>query len=270
MAGFSIFGGAGFVGRHLARHLVRSGHDVQSYDRGNWPCPGQHLGHVMFAIGMTANFRVKPLETAEAHVSVLTTVLRNYSFASLLYFSSTRVYLGSDNGMETGDLVVNPNNPSYLYNVTKLAGEALCMTLPSMGRAVRLSNVIGPDAPSETFLPSVIHDAQTSGYVEFNSAATSIKDYVDIDSVCSMLECIALHGRDRLYNVASGIGTSNAVVADLIRKRLGAPVHFAPNAPALCFPPIDISRISTEFAFKPIAFDASFEKLLKSQSETNQ
>ena len=85
----------------------------------------------IFAIGLTADFRSRPLDTMDAHVSALAEVLRCGRFDSLTYLSSTRVYAGLPRGCGNATLVVNPSDASDLYNLSKLAGEALCLGRPT-------------------------------------------------------------------------------------------------------------------------------------------
>ena len=236
---------------------------MQEFARKHMPEIGSELGHVIYAIGMTANFRERPIETAKAHVTVLTQTLESCKFVSFLYLSSTRVYLHSEEAAESSNLSVNPTEIDAIYNVTKIAGESICLSLmrPSV-RAVRLSNAVGCGAVVTNFLPSIVEDARRSGKVVLRSALTSAKDYIDIDDVCMAVEKIALRGSERLYNLASGSNTSNQTIVDMLRQTLDVQVEVVANAPSLTFPKIDIGRISREFAFAPLSFNASFGKLL--------
>ena len=80
---------------------------------------------------------------------------------SLLYLSTTRVYRNALETTESATLQVSPTDPDDVYNITKLAGEALCLSLPNpTTRVARLSNVIGAGAQSDSFLASVMRDAR--------------------------------------------------------------------------------------------------------------
>jgi hypothetical protein len=65
--------------------------------------------------------------------------------------------------------------------------------------------------------------------------------------VVRWLPDIALHGKHAIYNVASGINTSNAELADLLTAQ-GIHVHFAEDAPDWLFPVIATQRLRQEFA----------------------
>jgi nucleoside-diphosphate-sugar epimerase len=261
MAKFSIFGASGFIGRHLCDYLARKGHDVIPISRGNFPTRHSEIGHAIYCIGLTADFRTRLVEATRAHVCVLADVAEGYRFDSLLYLSSTRVYLGSDMAAEDVPLVVRPTDADQVYNLSKLTGEAICL---SQGlRVARLSNVLGPGDGSENFIAALLKEARRTGRVVFNSSPQSAKDYIDVDDACPLLVEIALRGQRQLYNVASGTAIENGTIANLIGEQTRADVSFAPNAPTISFPAIDVSRIRTEFGFNPTPFETSFDKLTR-------
>lgn len=268
MANFTIFGAGGWIGSALVRRLKSSGHDVQAFARDQWPNDGAQLGHVIYAIGLTADFRGRPLETAEAHVAVLLQVLRRFRSDSLLYLSTTRVYRNALNTGEDAALQVRPADPDDVYNSTKLAGESICLSLPSPTmRVARLSNVIGLGDRSESFMAAILRDAR-KGTLTINSDPDSEKDYIALSDVVALCEAIALRGKHRLYNVAAGRNVSHRAIADLIRRHIGATVTFAPNAPKQLFQPIAIDLIQKEFGAKPLAFEAAFLEILQPQADS--
>lgn len=247
MSLFSVFGANGFVGARLCAELEARGHDMRRIFRDNWPSHGTDLGHVIFTIGMTADFRTKPFETVESQVSTLARALRDYRYQSFLALSSTRVYRGTASTREDATLSLSPVNPDDLYNATKLAGEALCLALPDPKiRVARLSNLYGWPGPSQSFLASVLDEAVATGRVHFRTGPASAKDYLDIESAVRALIGIAEHGRERLYNVASGANVSNAEIAAAL-EREGVKTGFEPGAPEPDFPSIDVSRLQREF-----------------------
>ena len=83
--------------------------------------------------------------------------------------------------------------------------------------------------------------------MRFRQSAKSTKDYVSLAEVTRLLPAIATGGRHRLYNLAAGVNTSHAAIAVVLRRRFGWHVDFAPGAPTVRFPPIDIARLTVEF-----------------------
>ncbi len=141
-----------------------------------------------------------------------------------------------------------PSDPSDLYSLTKLAGEALCLADPrATTRVARLSNVYGIDMPAATFLGEVLHQGHVTGKVVFHQGPSSARDYVSVAAVARLLPAIASNGRHRLYNVAAGTNTDHAEVALRLRAIAGWQTSFACNAPTVRHLPIDTTRTDTEF-----------------------
>ena len=170
---FTIFGGGGFIGRNLSRHLEDRGHKVWIPRRAAEETRGQDLGHVIYAIGLTGDFRLRPFDTVEAHVCKLAELLMAVRVDSWLYLSSTRVYSGSplqEVAREDIALNVTPGLDG-VYNISKLMGEALCLSLPNKNiRVVRLSNVYGYGQSKHTFLASIIDELVHTGKVVIHEA----------------------------------------------------------------------------------------------------
>ena len=245
---FTVLGSGGYLGSHLAETLQRAGYEVILPARGE-PLPAAS-GHVVFCIGVASDFRRRPHDTIRAHVVELERYLSQGGWTSFLYLSSTRVYAGGARGDEDAGLLLRPTDPDHIYNLSKATGESLCLTLdhPRL-RVVRLSNVYGDDAGTGTFIADVLRDART-GAVQFGMDAASEKDYVALPDVLELLPRIALAGRGRLYNVASGRNVRAGEIAAVL-ERAGVRATFAAGGPVVRFPPIAIDRVVAEFGFRP-------------------
>jgi nucleoside-diphosphate-sugar epimerase len=253
VAHFSVLGADGFVGSSLVRHLQDRGHSCDVVHR-NDRVP-QRCGHLIFCIGVSSDFRTRPFDTMEAHVSVLARILRGNCFESFTYLSSTRVYLGAtlaNPACEDMSLTVNPNDPNFLYNASKLAGESLCLAIDNpLIRVVRLSNVYGADDRSNNFLTVVLRNVITRGNATLFNAMSSEKDYISIVDVVQALELIPLQAISRLINLGSGRNVSNRELAALILRYTGCAVRVLPNAPELKLPQIVIDRLIRELNIRP-------------------
>ena len=261
MAKFSIFGASGFIGSHLCEYLAREGHDVVPILRGSFPAKHANVGHAIYCIGLTADLSTQLVETTTAHVSLIADIVENQRFDSLVYLSTTRVYMGSQTSDEDAPLLVRPSDVKHVYILSKLTGEAVCLARGF--RVARLSNVLGPRDHSERFIASLLKDAENTGRVVFRTSPQSAKDYIDIGDACRLVVDIALRGQRQIYNVASGTAIDNRTIARMLAEQTGAQVSFAPSSPTISFPPIDISRVKTEFGFCPTPFDATFAKLAR-------
>ena len=239
----TVLGASGFIGSRLVRRLEALGHEHQAVRRDD-PLPPGSWGHVVYCIGLTADFRTRTFDTVAAHVCMLLEVLRSCDFESLLYLSSTRLYSGSDSTSEESAIRVSPLD---VYNASKLAGESLVLNCGRPGRVVRMSNVYGDDFSSDNFLSTIIRDAITSRKVVLQTAPDSAKDYVSVHNVVDGLIEIATRGKERLYNLASGVNITNDQLTKALRNLTGCTVDYSPSAPSVIFPPIDTDRLRAEF-----------------------
>lgn len=240
----AVFGAHGFVGRALVQHLRERGYAVREIVRGDTSWRGADLGHAFYTIGLTADFRSRPFETIDAHVSFLTDMLRTTTFSSFVYLSSTRVYGTAVSTDEQLPISVNPGNPDHLYNLSKLMGEAACLGSGlSNARVARLSNVFGRDLASTNFLTDVLREAAATKQVNLRTGLASEKDYVWVGDVVRALEAIATEGTEPITNVAFGCNTTHRDIMERVSAATGAEIKVAPNAPTITFPQIETARL---------------------------
>lgn len=251
----TVIGAKGFIGRHIMNRLEQFGIEAYGPSRDEISLFENDLGHVIYCAGVTSDFRQRPFDTIRAHVSFLTELLEKARFDSFLYVSSTRVYVNQpsdEKGEEEGSLLVNPFQMEDLFNLSKITGESLCLTVnrPNV-RVARVSNVCGPDFNSNNFIYSIIKDAVNDGKIVLHSSLDSEKDYISVDDVANLLIHIAHHGKQRMYNVASGINTTNKQWVDRISQYTGCEVEVVSEAKTIKFPTMNTQRIKTEFNFIP-------------------
>ncbi|RYY71321.1 MAG: NAD(P)-dependent oxidoreductase [Chitinophagaceae bacterium] len=251
----TVLGASGFVGSNLVKKLHDSNISFQAPKRGE-SLEGRELGHVIYCIGMTADFRTKPFETVDAHVTVLSKILQVCDFESLTYLSSTRVYIKtrSKNSSltEADDIVINALDATDLFASSKLTGELLAMNSGRKNiKIVRLSNVFGPDLLSENFITSVVKDALLNKKVELLTTATSAKDYIAVEDVCQALIKLASLESNGIFNLSYGRNTTNDAILREIEKITGAEVSYSPLAKEIIFQEISSEKISAAVGFKP-------------------
>lgn len=263
---FTILGGRGFIGATMVKYLTEAGHDVHVPKRDLSDIDKKSAGHIMYAIGLTGDFRTRPYDTVDAHVTLLAALLREVQFESWLYLSSTRLYgagVRASAVTEESDICLRPCADS-LYDLSKLTGEALCLAHPRDSvRVARLSNVVGVGQSEATFLGAVLKELSDSNDTVVLESADSSKDYIDVDEVTRALTSIATSGRHRLYNVASGVQTTHAEIGNIIHRHCGKSLSFAPGGAARTFPEISIERLKREFPeFRPRPIRAVIEDML--------
>ena len=265
----TILGASGFIGSHLVTQLREEQINYWAPDREDPTIYKRSLGHVIYCIGLTADFRTRPFDTVNAHVCLLLKVLKQCKFDSFLYLSSTRMY-GAGQGIarEEDPLKIHPLDFNDLYNISKAMGESICFaTGKDTVRVVRLSNVYGSDFKSENFISSLIRDALRYNKMVLHTSLDSGKDYINIKDAVNILPKIAMHGSHKIYNVASGKNTTNDQIVNIISRLTGSIVEVDKNAKRIGYPTIDISQIKEEFAFSPAMITNDLNELVSKYND---
>jgi nucleoside-diphosphate-sugar epimerase len=248
----TVLGATGFIGGHLSSCLAEKGHSVWCPSRTDLQSLShRQLGHVFYCIGED-EVAESPYNALDAHVAHLANILRSQNFASLTYLSSTRVYLGAQSASEDSKLEILPHDERAIFNVMKITGEQLCVASkhPAV-RAVRLSTVIGFAPQGKSLLPTLIRDAMLRGRMRLTTSPQSSRDYIAVEDVLDILPRIALGGKQRCYNLGSGVNVRLAEIVRVIGDEFQSQCDWQPNASTVDFPVIDTSRIQTEFSFAP-------------------
>ena len=260
---FTILGGKGFIGSHLIRRLKDEGHQVFAPDKITPDVLKTKHGHLIYSIGLTSDFRNRTLDTIQAHVCILRDLLEHAEFESLTYLSSTRVYHGSDSTNEYASLRVNPDNAEDLYNISKIAGESLCVHSgrPNV-KIARLSNIVGYRKDSDLFIDQLLHEIMANKALTLKSSLFSEKDYLYIDDAVNAILFLATSTTTGCVNVASGNNISNLTIIEHLKVIFDFDLIISDNAPLIDFMPIDISRIKNLFPYEPAQFTEFFPKFI--------
>lgn len=266
---FTILGSSGFIGSHLASHVRKSEIECFTPVKNDDLSSYENLGHVIYCIGLTADFRDKPLETVKAHVCALIDFFEKAKFTSFLYLSSTRIYKSLQKSDERSDILVNPFVPDDIYNISKLMGEAVCLSFPDESiRIARLSNVVGSDVHSKNFISSLIRDACTKKKIILDSHLQSEKDYITIEDVLNILPEISRRGKRRIYNVASGMNITHSQILDIVQQQTACAVEHNQDAAIVKFPIISIDHIQEDFSYSPTNVLTSLPFLIEKFKDT--
>ena len=266
---FTIFGGNGFIGSNIVQKLKEDNIEFYIPSKNDETIFGKDLGNIIYCAGLTSDFRQRPYDTVEAHVSYLSKVLKNTNFESFVYISSTRVYFDSTEGSEAATLSVNPNNLDDLFNLSKLMGESLCLNSQKNNvKIIRVSNVCGNDFGSDNFIYSIIKDAVDRKEIILNTTLASEKDYIRIGDVVNMILAISRNGNEGIYNVASGRNISNGVITNIIKEITHCTVKVSEKAIPIKFPVIQINKIKEEFNFVPLEIEDLIRNLAATYKNT--
>jgi nucleoside-diphosphate-sugar epimerase len=248
---YTIFGANGFIGSHLVKKLDEQSIPCFSLGR-NDEIPKKNLGHIIYCIGITADFRSRPYDTVEAHVCRLLEILKKCEFDSFTYLSSVRVYkYNCEPCDEESPILINSIDTDDLYNISKIMGEAVCFASGKKIKIIRLSNVYGNDTSSTNFLSSIIRDAVTKKKIILQTSLDSEKDYVSIQDVTNIILKIVQNGRFSIYNVASGKNITNFKIVEKLQELTKCEIVVHPDAKKIIFPNIKIQKIQEEFSFSP-------------------
>jgi len=152
-------------------------------------------------------------------------------------------------------LPVAPQVPRHLFDLTKLTGEALCFAMGGgRARVARLASVYNSLDDPSGFLPAVLRKlvhVPWGASVLIDSTPDASRDYIHMPDVVRALVDIAQRGTQAIYNVASGENVSNARLAEQVSRFAGRQLVFRSNkelpAPAV----VDITRLQSEFGWKP-------------------
>jgi nucleoside-diphosphate-sugar epimerase len=251
---FTVFGADGFVGRRLVARLAGQGHVVQPVGRDDdFLKKRANLGHVLYCAGVTGSrFKTEQFRVVDAHVSAMAKVLEHAKYESFLYMSSARTYEESLEGTsESAQFRVDPSRISDFYNLSKLMGESLILNSGvNSARIVRVSYAVDIADDSTDNITEFVRAAR-SGMVRFLAHRDSVKDYVVMEDILSVMPHIALHGEATTYNVASGRNTSTREIAEMLVEETGCAVDFADEESIRSPLPIDVTLLKREMSFSP-------------------
>jgi len=254
----TIIGGRGFIGRHLEAKLLAAGWECHVPDRQEAWSSQNNLGHLFYCAGLTADYLRRPFDTVEAHVSLLSRILHDDRFESLVYLSSTRLYDSQPGiiGSEEIPLLLTPANPRHLYDLSKALGESLCLTTgKGRTRIARLSCVYNDHTDEDGFLPGLLRQIieERPAILEVDSSPAFARDYIHLNDVLDALIMIATQGKEGIYNVASGENIRNETLFATLSRVSGCRIiplrHDEPSAPAR----VSIHKLQSEFTWQPMS-----------------
>jgi dTDP-glucose 4,6-dehydratase len=248
-----VTGGAGFIGSHFVKRLLRGGDEAVVLDKLTYSGNRANLpGDVEFHEGDIAasedvaraargcdaivNF------AAETHVdrSILTAddfgrtefrgtqVLLEHireTGARLVQVSTDEVYGDLEGGgsSQESDLL----NPSSPYSAAKAAGELLIpayvRTFGVNASITRGSNTYGPHQYPEKFIPLFVTNALDGEPLPLYGDGRQVRDWLFVEDHCAGIELVLLQGAaGEIYNVGGGDERENIEVAERLLELTGA------------------------------------------------
>ena len=265
MFDYTVLGSKGFVGSNLVKYLTHKGYKIYSPNERNSNYSNIEHGHIIYCIGLTSDFRVRPLETMNAHVCILREILEKTKFKSITYLSSTRIYGKTQSTKEDTTLNFNPQNLDDLYGISKIAGESICYHSKRENvKILRLSNVVGIRKDSDLFIDQLLEEIIKYKTLTLKSPLESTKDYIYIDDVISIITAVSQSKINGCFNLASGRNTKNQEIINHLSKLLDFKLIIKNDQSLLKYKKINIDKLRNNFNYEPRQFFDYFPEYIKS------
>lgn len=256
-----IFGGAGFIGSHLAQRLLEAGHAVRVFDlqdRGRaggiprareieW-VRGDFLdrGSVRDALsGCQAVFHLawttlpkssndNPAADVESNVVGTLHLLdawRRGGAGKVVFVSSGGTVYGAPRTVPIGE--EHPTHPISSYGITKLTIEKyleLYRVLHGVDYSVlRIANPFGERQRVESGQGAVttfLHRAHRGEPIEIWGDGSVVRDYIYVGDVAdALVRALDYRGARRVINIGGGVGRDLNQVVAAIERVIGRPVE---------------------------------------------
>jgi dTDP-glucose 4,6-dehydratase len=248
-----VTGGAGFIGSHFVKRLLRGGDEAVVLDkltysgnRANLPADVEfHEGDIAASEDVARAARGCDAIVnfaAETHVdrSILTAddfgrtefrgtqVLLEHireTGARLVQVSTDEVYGDLEGGGSSRESdLLNPSSP---YSAAKAAGELLIpayvRTFGVNASITRGSNTYGPHQYPEKFIPLFVTNALDGEPLPLYGDGRQVRDWLFVEDHCAGIELVLLQGAaGEIYNIGGGYERENIEVAERLVELTGA------------------------------------------------
>jgi UDP-glucose 4-epimerase len=293
-----VFGGTGFLGRHVCRTLRDSGYTVRSFSRGGRPenaLDGVNYlkGRLADAIAVREALRGASTvwhlvsatlpssslaeSVAALHEEVAATVLlckiaQEEGVERLIFVSSG----GSVYGVTSANPIPEdyPMNPICAYGVQKLAIEKYLHLFEFQSEfksyVLRLGNPYGeeqnwnrPFGAVANFVNRAVRGMEISVWGD----GSVTRDYFHLDDLTEVFLGIQTYkGSERVFNIGSGRGASLKGLLEIIEQQLQVPLKIKFGTSRIEDAPynvLDISRATKELGWSPrISLEQGIKRVL--------
>ncbi|MDC3001481.1 NAD-dependent epimerase/dehydratase family protein [Actinomycetota bacterium] len=285
-----ITGGAGFIGFHLARKLIDRGDRVVIADnfsrasldphlsslaahphcilksvdltqKPSLPADADAVVHLAAIVGVQ-NVMAQPMEVLSTNVTALREVLTQAShfenLQNFIFASTSEVYAGSvatecaqiPTPEDTQLTITDPGDPRATYMLSKIYGEAMCLSSGLPVTVVRPHNIYGPRMGLAHVIPELLRQAwfADSGSPLYVASVEHSRTFCFIaDAVNYLIAVLDRPGNGDIYNLGRQepevlIGDLAQQIIEITGKRLtiealpathGSPARRAPDMRSL-------------------------------------
>ena len=283
-----VTGGAGFIGSHLVKELVKSGFSVRLLDNlsnGSLENIREVLGSIEFIKGDIRDKNVvegalkgvdavvhlaalidvaesveKPELYLEVNVNGTFNVTRASRKVSAFIFASTCAVYGEPVRIPIGE--DHPLSPKSPYAATKIAGEAFVQAYGNLYGyrpvILRLFNVYGP-RQSKAYAGVITEFVKRATLGEppiIFGDGEQTRDFVHVKDVTrAIIKALDSDNASGIYNVGSGVAVTINDLAHLILKLAGKenvePIHGPPRPGDIKHSQANINRAKKELGYSP-------------------
>lgn len=266
---YVIFGGGGFIGSTIADQLLEEGHSLRIFERPR-VAPYRTFAEHERVEWVTGDFQSKhnlhtAMEGTDGVLHLVSTTLPKSSNDDPIYDIQTNVIatlnmldVMVELGMKkiifisSGGTVygrpqqvpvpeTHPTNPEVSYGISKLAIEKYLYLYSQLHGiepiTLRAANPYGERQRIETAqgaIAAFVSRAATGKPIEIWGDGTVTRDYIYIkDLTTAFVKALAYQGKEQVFNIGSGTGTSLNTLIDLVEATLDKPVQriYKPGRP---------------------------------------
>lgn len=270
MSKIVILGASGFVGSALSESLSNEGHQLVLVSRSSRP--GYHqftdidslpdAGLVIHLAEESDRSKVAGLGDIYSKESSLTVdrLISKYQ-GRIIYASSAVVYGDTNHEACTEQYNVEPTD---LYSQIKIRNER--NVVKAGGIALRFSNIYGKGMSDKNVISDILKQLNSNEPLCLRDVSP-IRDFIDIQSVCTLIVSAVSSFKPGLYNVGSGVPISIKSLAQEILSivdRSERPIISTNGSSRTSINYLDISKAKDVFNWLPNNdFNSNISDLIK-------
>jgi UDP-glucose 4-epimerase len=289
-----IFGGTGFIGRHLCELLHRSNVDAVTISRNPdlsflaawapsiravqledpmWHDAIRKASSIVYlAEPSKPNWDQGQIERElKSSLSAMQTIVRTNPAADFIYASSGGQIYGRGNGQPAPETRMPAPETAYAH-AKYMAEQALQSIAAAEGTnltVLRIANPVGrwQYLGRHGFVSAAVEAALTGGELTIFGEGTNQRDYFDVDDLAELIAQLIDSPQHRgVFNVGSGIGRTELAVTSFIEDITGQAVQcrLLPARPSdIPYAVVDPTRARVELGWHAkTSFQAIIEKMV--------
>lgn len=245
---YIVYGGNGYIGSNIISYLKSKDCRVLIPKKNEFP---QKKGIIIYCVG-SDDWYGDPLKNFNSNFVHLYKLIKNLrSFESLVFLSSTRVYLDLSQKIvnEKQNLTLKSSS-RFTFNLQKLMCENFLLKQNKNIKIIRLSNVYGKNTLQKTFLPTLIRESVKFKKINVGLNVNSCKDYIYIDdAIKSILNLANKKNAKGIFNLAYGKNFKVKDIIKILKKETGCKINYFNVNNLEKYPKISIHKLKNTIDF---------------------